>query len=212
MSNGGYLKWDIQFLLNKYWLDGRWSDFGADSLTSEAADGVIVLDTHAQTQIVQKRYTGSLAPLLGDKWKFTLTLAADSQDDYRSLLLSRARARPVAFVPGKWAVDVFPAGQSAGVLSRPPCSGLAGFPSTDPGGVPLGAADTVQVYLDGNRDDAAATVTGQSVAFAASGEIAVFYMPAFWVVFVPGPKDEISDPNNLKLSFDLEEVRQGNFQ
>ena len=211
MSNGGYLKWDIPFLLNKFWLDGRWYDFGADALTSEAADGVIVLDTHAQTQIVQKRYTGSLSPLLGDKWKFTLSMTADSQDDYRSFLISRAKARPVAFVPGKWAVDVFPHGQTSGTLSRPPCSGLAGFPGTDPGGVDLSAAATVQVYLNGARNDAAASVTGQAVGISGSGEVAIFYLAAFWVVFVPGPKDDISEPNNLKLSWDLEEIRIGNF-
>jgi len=211
MPSGGYLKWDITFLPNKFWLDGRWYDFGADSLTWEPADGVFVLDTMAGTNIMQSPYRGASAPLLADKWKFTVAMVADSEDDLRSFMLSRARARPVAFVPGVWAMDVFPAGQASGTLSRPVCSGLAGFPATTPDGIPLGAAQTVQVYLNGTRDDAAATVAGQAVSVVTSGEIAVFYMPAFYVAFVPGPKWEISDINNLKQAFDLEEIRTGSF-
>jgi hypothetical protein len=213
MSGGGYLHWDYPFVLGQIWLDGRWYAIPPDGLDWEPAPGVFVLDTHAGTNIMQKPYTGAAAPLLADKWKFTLALFAEDQDDWLAVNLSRARARPVAFVPGLWAVDIFPAGQATGQLSRPTAFGIA--PGAAPDGTPINAS-TVRVYLNGARDDAAATVSGQSVAFtggAAPGEIAVHYMAAFFVCFTPGPKHSLKaeDWNAMPFTVELEEIRQGSF-
>lgn len=210
MAGQGYLTWDYFFVLEKMWLDGRWYAINPDALKWKPSDGVFVLDTHAGTNILQKPYTGSSAPALADRWQFTIEMFAEDQDDWLAVNLSRARARPVAFVPGLWALDVFPAGQASGTLSRPTAFGIA--PGTAPDGTPIDGT-TVRVYLDGARDDGAATVSGQSVGFNSSGEIAVHYMAAFFCAFVPGPEHDLTaeNVNAMPFTVELEEIRQGSF-
>jgi hypothetical protein len=207
----GYLGWDYEAILGLMWLDGRFYKIPNDKIDWQPSDGVFVLETAAGTNIMQKPYRGASAPLLGDRWSFSIDMLLDDQDDDLALKLSRGRARPVAFVPGLWALDVFPAGQASGTLNRPIAAGIV--PGAAPDGTPLDYAHTVRIYLNGNRDDAAAAVAGQAVTFAASGEIAVHYMAAFFVAFVPGPKGSMmaEDVNAFPVTVALEEIRQGSF-
>lgn len=216
----GYTTWSIRVLLDQPYFDGRWyntlheSDPGSNSRTPTT--GNFILDVHDGGTLLQVPYRGAKAPNAGMFQTFDMVFLADDEDDYAAYMLSKARCAPVLFIPGWWEMDVFSgavAGQSY-TLMRPTAAGAG--PSATPDGMPLTAANCIRIYLNGVRDDpstyptGSAVVSGQNVLANASGEIAIYYMAAYWVAF-NSASDDWKEVNDLLTTFELQEITQGNF-
>lgn len=212
-ERGGIYTWERQPMLDAggylpaVWLDGRiydsWVEVEAGGISWRDEDGVVVLETHAGTHIVQVPYRGAAAPLVGNRKEFTTGLTADSLADYRHLEATRALGRPVYFCPGLWATDAFPASAgSSYTLTRPLAAGIVPGVS--------GVTHPVFVELDGVEDPSAADVAGQIVTANATGTLVVHYLAVFRVVIL-GFERSISDGNTLSIQLTLSECVEGNF-
>ena len=203
----GYIDWNHDFLADAFYLNGRTFDVGFEELAGGISwtddDGVVVLESHAGTGIVQGFYRGEKAPVRLDRKKFSLSFLADSEEDFLHFEVTKALARPVFFCPHLWATDTWVAtAGSTYTLSRPLAAGI----------IP-GLAEPEQaprVFVDGERDDDAAAVAGQTVTASASGELSVYYLAAFRVV-VLGVSRDVTEYNKLLVRAQLREIIQGAF-
>jgi hypothetical protein len=212
-GDGGFINWIPPFghqglpQDGSIYLDGQfyrdWPEVEGGGLSVAASDGVILLETLARTHIVQVPYRGTAAPLVGDKREFGVRFLVDREEDFIRFELSRQVGRLIYFCPGLWLADIFPATSgSVYSLTRPLASAVV------PGVTSI--THPPRFYLDGVEDANAATVTGQSVLANDTGELAVWYMPAFRVVIL-GFGYEIADVNDLRVSTTLSEGVIGSF-
>lgn len=169
----------------------------------EPANNVIILPTLAGGAIVQQLYTGAKGPSIHQAYPFQLQWIVGHQEDYERLLAAKAHGRPVSLFVGYTACDMFLAQSgSTYTLSRPIAVGVV-TGLTDP-------PYSVRLLLDGVLTPSCATVSGQTVTAAATGEITVLYPPVHYVI-VTTLKHKYTSVNNLQIDATLQEVIQGSF-
>jgi len=207
MPDLGYSYWDPMFLVDPPWFDGAVLAAGGLPLQQpidfSPGPGVLLLQSHADTDILQVPYAGSKSPAQKSRLTFSFILLGDFQEDYYRFKAARAKARPVYFCPGMRQVEAFDAiSGTIYQLSRPLATGIVS-------GVSEGSHPTL-VYLNGVLTPSAATVAGQSVTANASGVILVRYTPVHQVV-VAELREQIIEENRLDVAITLQEVVLGTF-
>lgn len=209
MNEGGFIYWEPPFghqgLPNDgaIYLDGHWfqdwPEVGTTVFGMIPSQGLILLETLAQTHIPQRHYRGARAPLKGDKLDFSCGFLVDGLEDYKFLARAVSRARPLYFCPGVWCGETFPAvAGSTYTLSRPLATGIVPGVSE--------VTHPTSLYLGDGEDanPAAATVVGQTVSALLTGELFVWYMPVFRVAI--SWSQEVPDVNDLRVALTLSEA------
>lgn len=207
-TDDGYLSWSQPVLGDTVYFGGRtlttFNESGAGPLSwTPQGPGVIVIPMHDGTGKIQLAYRGEKAPRIPGAEAFTLSFYGDSEDDYLWVETLKATGRAVDYCPGVPAVEVFSAQAGASYsLSRPLAAGIV--PGVDE------TTNPTRFVLDGVLDPAAGSVSGQVLAAAESGELAVWYYPVYRVI-VQAPTRTVDEPNNLVVSVTLLEVVSGDF-
>lgn len=209
-GESGFMTWEPPFghaglpSEGAIYLDGHWHrDWPENGIEWAPDDGVILLPMLAGNNVVQVPYRGSKAPLIGDKQVFTGGFLVDREIDFQQVEKVAAKGRPVYFCPGLWRLEIFPGvAGSTYTLTRPLAAGIV------PGITAL--THPPKFWKDDVEDANCATVSGQTVTVVETGEIAVWYLPAFRVVFTDYRR-AITDVNDLGCTFTLSEFVDGDF-
>jgi hypothetical protein len=206
--SSGYLDWDSRFFGGVPFLDGvDWTAHGiplemtwedspdAETFTIPTASGESVLQSPIADDAV------SDSPSL---YTFQLPFQLHDENVYRRLMMARAKGTALQFVPHLWCMEHFAAQSIADVrsLARPVAWGVAA-------GVSSGTHPAV-FYKNGTVDADCAALSGtlsQVLTVAEAGDIAVWYMPVFYVV-VRGVSGQFQDVGGVMTNVTLEEVRR----
>jgi hypothetical protein len=211
-GDGGFIGWDPSFgpqgLPNgEVYLDGTffrdWPEVGTAPHTMTPSDGVFRLRMLDASDVVQRPFRGSKAPLKGDHRDFTQGFLVDRQSDYIALERVQSKAGLVYFCAGWWLFESFDATTgSTYTLTRPLASAIV--PGVTSGTHPP------TFYLNDVEDAAAASAAGQTLTALKTGRIGIWYMPVFRVV-VEGIQGAIDDVNDLRVTLTLAECVTGDF-
>lgn len=207
MISGGYLRFGAFTILEKAYLDGRYFEAlneEGSPFSAKPSDGCVLIPTHGGTTGVQVPFLGDSAPLIGKSFDFTCGFSADNEDDYKALQIAASKGRPLDYAPGLWATETFTAFSGvACTLSRrsadsvlAPVDGISYAPEFYAGG--------------GDNDPSLGSVTGSVFMPAATGEISVRYMGVYQVM-VLGLSEDLSQVNDLVVTFQLSECVQASF-
>jgi hypothetical protein len=204
----GIAGWSPQYLLDRPYFAGSFLEFGLPAPASwQPADTTVVLRSMAGTDHFQKLYQGTKSPANKAKHNFTVSILADSQADYELFQTAQAVGAPVYWCPGVRMVDFFPAAVSSQTytLSRPLAT------SVIPDAAPFIHANYPEtIYLNGSLSPGSASVSGQTLTAADSGDIACHYTPIHWVR-VANISAALPTHNGLQYTVTLEEVILGTF-
>ena len=196
---------DPVYLLDRPYLNGSFLSRQIPKPTQrKPVVGVIPLPTCAGTHVVQGDFAGAKSPNDKVEWEWTITFnPVDSQDDYELFMVAMAKGGPVYWTAGQPCVDTFNAvSGSTYKVSRPLADGI----------VPDGSLATdhaYKVYLDGVLTPSAASVSGQTVTAANTGEITIIYCPVHRVLL---QMDEaLTDTGVMGCQVTLTEIIVGPF-
>lgn len=199
MSGKGYLYWEAPFLRGNPYLGGYvLSKRFAEGLSWDESEGVFLLPTHGKTTIVQRPYIGTGRPLELDAIEFKVPHKAVAEEDWFLIRRVKAKAAAAYFVPYLWIEEVFEVEvDGTYTLGRMPAWGIA------PGVTDL--THPARYFVGDTETPSAATVTGQVLTSAATGTLAVRYMPAFKVC-VGALSHTLKQVNDLQTQVALTEV------
>lgn len=200
MSGNGYLLWDDRWLIDAPWLDNGTLPGGITALAWEEADTLLALPTHGGTTILQNLDLGTAAPDTRVAFGFTVSRLGVTEAEYARVRRAKAKGRAFYWCPYVWAEEVFQiVNGSTYTLTRPVARGIV------TGVTALTHPDTLE--LDGSSAPSAATVSGQTVTAADTGELVIRYLPVFRVI-MPRLSNQVPEVNGLSYDFDLLEVVQ----
>ena len=194
--SGGYLYWNAEFVIREPYVDGHKIENGFQSLDWEESDPLILMPAHASNHIAQRFALDTADSLTRLAIKFTAKLQGTDEEDYFRMMRARAKGSLVEFVPFVWVEEVFTV-TAAGdfTLSRPvawskvPACNSTIYPA--------------RYFVDGTESPTAGSISGQTFSVVETGEVAVRYMPCFYVKVTC--RSSIPDVNALDLDFVLEE-------
>lgn len=182
MPTPGIANFQDRYFLDYPYLDGTLLP-NHIPIEVEDSEGLIVMEAHEGTSVLQRIYRTPTSPKVWDAKRFTFRLLASDEDAWRKFKQVKSRGGWVYFSNGMRCVDTFPAvSGTAYNLTRRLANGLVAEVTANPSEFPT------RVYLDGVLTPGAATVVTQTVTAASTGEIMVEYTPAFRVAITSFPE------------------------
>lgn len=199
MSGKGYVHWNADFFRGLPYLGGyELSRRFGDGFSWDESEGVFLLPTHGKTTIIQQPYVGESRPLELSAIEFKIPRLAVAEEDWFKVRRVKAKGAGAYFVPYLWTEEVFEAvnGQQY-ILGRKVAWSIAPGVSS--------ITHPARYFVDDVENGAAATISGQMLTAAATGTLAVRYMPAFKVVVGP-IGHTVKQVNELQSQITLTEV------